>query len=434
MTPQAALTQPGADMAARWAPLLQALIPLNRTIVSDDMDRAADLLDGAMGRPATRHRYPSGREYGSWIVPPSWNVREASLSDGTRVIASYQDHVLFLAPYSAPFEGWVSKKELLAHVNVSPTFDDAFVYQHRLACDFQKRLRGWEISLPRRILGALDRARYFVKIDVDVRPGTMNVLEYTVEGKEATTVAFLSHLCHPGQANDGVSGVLAGIALLQRISAMPHRFTYKLFVMPETIGSAVHVEAQGLSTTQIACAAFLETMGAGERLFLKHSRTGRASIDLALNSVAREDSRLGVHEFYDGYGNDELVFDFANVGIPSIGVQHYPFAEYHSSRDSVEIIDWAKWTRAIDVTWEVFRRLEADRLIRLKHPGPPYLSRYRLYADATTERVRFQQNAKLLTLCDGRHTLLEMCEETGVPFDHAAHFFGTLDREGLLCA
>ena len=277
--------------------LLEKLTPLNRTIVSEDMERAADLLDQAMDRPAVRYRYPSGREYGSWIVPPSWNVREAFLSDGKRVIASYQQHALFLAPYSAPFEGWVSKEELLTHVNVSPTLDDAFVYQHRLAYDFQKRLCGWEISLPRRIVAALDRERYFIKIDVDVRPGAMNVLEYTVEGREATTVALLSHLCHPGQANDGLSGVLAGIALLQRIAATPRRFTYKLFVMPETIGSAVHVIAQKLSPQQITCAAFLETMGTGERLFLKHSRTGNRAIDLALNSVVREHPEIGVHEF-----------------------------------------------------------------------------------------------------------------------------------------
>jgi len=114
-------------------PLLKTLTPMNRTIVSDDMDRAADLLDEAVGFPSVRHRYPSGTEYGSWIVPPTWNVREAFLSDGERKLVSYDDHVLFLAPYSAPFEGWVSREDLMGHVGTSKTFDDVFVYQHRIA-------------------------------------------------------------------------------------------------------------------------------------------------------------------------------------------------------------------------------------------------------------------------------------------------------------
>lgn len=424
--------QPSDKEVSALQYVLKLLAPLNRTIVSDDMDRAADLLDEAMGFPAARYQYPSGSEYGSWVVPPSWNVREAFLSDGEKVIASYQDHVLFLAPYSPPFEGWVSREDLLEHTFVSEVLDNAFAYQHRIAYDYQKRLKRWEVSLPRCFVSKLLRDRYFVKIDVDVRPGMMNVLEYTVKGAEDRTVALLTHLCHPGQVNDGLSGVLAGIALLHRLASGTPRFTYKLLVMPETIGSVIHVIAQGLSTRQLFCAAFLETMGCGDRLYLKKSRTGNRPIDFAADSLVRERPEIGMLNFFEGYGNDELVFDFANVGIPSISVQYYPFVEYHTSRDNLEIFDWKKWTLAVDLTWELFRRLEADRIVQLKYPGPPYLSRYRLYADAVTERPHWRQISDLLALCDGRHSLLQMCEKSELPFNEVSDFFGLLDREGLL--
>ena len=424
--------QSGDKEVSALQAVLKALAPLNRTIVSDDMDRAADLLDEAVGFPAARYQYPSGAEYGSWVVPPSWNVREAFLSDGEKVIASYQDHALFLAPYSPPFEGWVSREDLLEHTFVSEVLDDAFAYQHRIAADYQKRLKRWEISLPRGVISKLLKNRYFVKIDVDVRPGTMNVLEYTVKGAGDKTVGLLTHLCHPGQVNDGLSGVLAGIALLRRLAAGNSRFTYKLLVMPETFGSVIHVIAQGLSARQFCCAAFLETMACGERLYLKRSRTGNRPIDLAVESLARERPEIGVHNFFEGYGNDELIFDFANVGIPAISVQYYPFVEYHTSRDNLEIFDWEKWTRAVDLTWELFRRLEADRIIQLKYPGPPYLTRYRLYADAVTERARWRQISDLLALCDGQHSILQMCAKSGLPFHDVSDFFGLLDREGLL--
>lgn len=413
-------------------PLLRTLAPLNRTIVSDDMDRAADILDEAVGVPATRHQYPSGKEYGSWVVPPSWNLREAVLTDGEQVIVSSGDHALFVAPYSMPFEGWVSKAELMEHVVMSSTFDDVFVYQHRVAYDYQKQLKRWEISLPRQVAAALARDRYFVKIDPDVRPGTLNVLEYTAPGREETTVALLAHLCHPGQANDGLSGVVAGVALIRRLVRRPHRFTYKFLVMPETIGSAVHVVAQDLTPRQFACAVFLETMGRGDRLYLKKSRTGDRPLDGAIDTLARERPDIGTHSFFEGYGNDELVFDFANVGIPSGGVQYYPFAEYHTSRDIPENIDWEKMGVAVELVEELLRRLETDRVIRLRYPGPPYLSRYRLYADAVTERSRFRQNSVLLSLCNGHHTILDMCNASGLRFDEVVEFFGLLDREGLL--
>ncbi len=413
-------------------PLVRTLAPLNRTIVSDDMERAADLLDEAVGIPAKRYPYPSGAEYGSWVVPPSWNVREAFLSDGEKTIASYQDQVLFLAPYSAPFEGWVSRQDLLEHLLVSPVWEDAFSYQHRVAYDFQKRLRRWEISLPKSIADSLNRDRYFVKIDLDVRPGTMNVLEYTAPGREETSVALLAHLCHPGQVNDGLSGVAAGVALIRRFLDRPRRFTYKLLVMPETVGSAVHVVAQGIGWGSFSYAVFFETLGGGERLFLKSSRTGARPVDWAIRSVVRDRPEIGVHGFFEGYENDEMVFDFVNVDIPAIGVQYYPFREYHSSRDCLEIMDWGKWAKALEVVEELFRRVEEDRIIRLRYPGPPYLSRYRLYADATLQRSRNRQILKLLSFCDGRHSVLQICEETGLPYGEVADFFSALGREGLL--
>lgn len=427
------VTEPAAEQELRqMRQLLEEVTPLNRTIVSDDMDRAADLLDRAIGKPAVRYRYPTGKEYGTWIVPPSWNVREATLSDGEKKLASYQDHVLFVAPYSMPFEGWVTRQELLEHLFVSNAIEEAFAYQHRVAYDFQKRLKRWELSLPKKLVSGLTKERYYVKIDVDVRPGTLNALEFTAPGREETCVAFLAHLCHPGQANDGLSGVVAGAWMIRQLLRKPRRFTYKLLVFPETIGSTVHVIAQGLSPKEIFCALFLETMGKGERLYFKKSRTGNQPIDLAAKSLIRENPDIGLLDFYEGYGNDELVFDFANVGIPSGSIQHFPFIEYHTSRDAADIIDWGKWRRASELALELFRRLEENRLIQLKYPGAPHLTRYQLYADAVTQRDRFKKIAKLLTLCDGKHTLLQMCEEADLPFEETAAFFGKLDREGLL--
>ena len=79
-----------------------------------------------------------------------------------------------------------------------------------------------------------------------------------------------------------------------------------------------------------------------------------------------------------------------------------------------------------------FARAEADRPIRLKYPGPPYLTRYQLYADGVTERPRWKQINRLLNLCDGRHSLLQMVEETGFPFGEAQAFFASLGKAGLL--
>ncbi len=411
---------------------LNRLLDLNRTIVSDDMELAADLIDQAVGRPARRYRYKSGAEFGSWIVPPSWNVREAWVSDGKRRIASYRDHPLFLAPYSESVNCKVDRATLLDHTHIVESFDDAFFYEHRLAYDFNRRLRDWRISLPSNVVEDLDGDEFHVRIDTDVHPGTMNVLEYTLPGTEATTVGFLTHLCHPGQANDGLSGVLAGVALLRRLGQHSRRFNYKLLVMPETIGSVIHIIDQKRGRNDFDWTIFLETMAAGDRLCLKHTRESRHRVDLAIETIRGERGDLDELGFFDGYCNDELMFDFVNVGIPSAGIQHYPYDEYHTSRDNASIFDWEKFERSISLVEELCLRLEQDRRVRLRDLGAPYLSRYALYADAQNDSAQFWRNSKLLSMTDGRKSILEMSHRLGIPFREAGEFFAALEAHGLV--
>jgi aminopeptidase-like protein len=420
------------DEMGRWKSAMHAIAPLNRTIVSAGIDRAAEILESAMGEPAVRFSYPSGEAFGSWIIPPAWNLIRAELSDAKGVLMNHEGHPLFVAPYSIPFRGWVSREELWEHLVPCRAFDDAFSYEHRLAYDFRKRLKSWALSLPQQMLSRLDQSHYHVLIEAEVENRAMNVLEWTSPGSEETTVAILAHLCHPGQANDGLSGVISGCALLQRLRNWKHRLTYKLIVFPETIGSVAHIISQNLTKEKIAYSIFLETMGAGERLYLKRSRTGQRPIDAVLESCAQDTPDVGLLNFDEGYGNDERVFDFANVGIPSVGIQYFPYPEYHTSRDNADLIDWSKMTTALDLVERIFRRYEANRVIRLRYPGPPYLTRYQLYADCENEAERFQQIAQMLDLCDGRHDLIEMWRASKLPFEEVCHFFSTLDSAGLL--
>ena len=171
--------------------LMELLLLKNRTIVSQEFEQCMMVL--AEDIPLEIHRYPTDMNYDTWVIPPQWDVIKAELSDGTNVIASYADHPLFLAPYSRSLKGWVSHEELLQHVRSNPEVPDAFVYEHRLAYDYQRRLKDWVISLPHNLLKQLDQPRYFVDIQVKTQPGHMLVGESRIHGEHSQTFVFLSH-------------------------------------------------------------------------------------------------------------------------------------------------------------------------------------------------------------------------------------------------
>ena len=44
-------------------------------------------------------------------------------------------------------------------------------------------------------------------------------------------------------------------------------------------------------------------------------------------------------EFFEGYVNDEKVYAWPKIDVQGVAIQRYPFAEYHTSGDTVDLIE-----------------------------------------------------------------------------------------------
>jgi len=96
------------------------LFSIYRSIAHPGVERVLDVIREDVPGLVTR-TYPSGLRCGSWTVPQEWDVDEAYVEDlnGTRVI-DFKEHPFHVWLFSEPFEGVVSREELLAHVVTKP--------------------------------------------------------------------------------------------------------------------------------------------------------------------------------------------------------------------------------------------------------------------------------------------------------------------------
>ena len=237
----------------------------NRTIVSKDIETILLEIEKLCDSKMTIHRFPSGADIGTWIIPDSWDVNEAWIKgpDGN-IIASYDDHPLFLAPYSIPFHGKVSLDELREHIRVHPSQNDAYYYEFRLAYNYPLRMTDWVVSLPADVNNALPEGQYEVNIDVETKPSEMLVGEIVLEGEQPESIALLTDYCHPGQVNDSFSGILAMIDVIKHIRASGKpKLTYIFFIFPETIGSCVLLASNPDYIKTIRFYIFSEMVGWG---------------------------------------------------------------------------------------------------------------------------------------------------------------------------
>ena len=383
---------------AEMIDLIEKLLMKNRTIVTSDVSVCMEIISEKYD--IELHKYPTGNEYQTWPIPPEWNVKKAVLLDGSKVIASYDESPLFLAPYSISFSGEVTRDELIEHTFTNPSMPDAFCYEFRLAYNYQRRLKEWRVTLPHDRLKGLSKGPFQVDIEVETKPGNLIVAESAHPGSSGYWFTFLAHYCHVAQANDGLAGVAVMLEAIKKIKKKyPNsKYGYKALLMPETIGSSVYAATHEKELDNTIGAVFSEMGGADSPLQLVFSRRGDTYIDRVFLHVLEKQGKLPCRlvPFREGWGNDELVFDAPGLGVPVVSIDRYPFEAYHTHHDNMDLIKLDKLEEVVDVLCGVADVLEADYIPSLRNRIPVYLTKLDLYSDWTNERDQYDANIYLL--------------------------------------
>jgi len=359
--------------------ILQHLTPLNRAVCSLGYDQAVDYLRDVL--PFRVISVPSSRRHNGWVIPPSWEVKEARIIKDGRTVYDGAAHPLGVIGLSKSFSGTVSLEELRRHLHYDHRYDDSIPFHYRQ--QFRSWSRDWGFCVPKRLFDQLVPGDYEVVIRTAEAPGAVKILEYQRQGTLDFTIVLGGNLDHAGVANDGLAGCVVGLEVMRRLRDRKTRFTYSLVLSPGIIGSELYLA--GLSSSErsrILEGIFLEMLGSVTPLAVQESRR---SIVSTLHALRASLDQLGLPyrtgPFESIIVNDEYVWE--NYGIPMLSFSRFPYPEYHSSRDSLEIIKETSLNEAVDALMGTVDRLEASPMVVKKFEGNICLSnpQYDLYVD-----------------------------------------------------
>ena len=147
--------------------------------------------------------YPSGFKVGSWIVPHSWELIEASLVIGDRVYSSL-DNPLLVPFGTSSFTKIGNLLELKKYFVYDIQNPDKVLYTTNYYTP-----DNYKISIPYNWINLLDDSTA-VKINVNAKhgDGNLNIVESVIPGKSPSEILLTSYNCHPGLGNDNFSGNL----------------------------------------------------------------------------------------------------------------------------------------------------------------------------------------------------------------------------------
>ena len=411
--------------------LLEEINPLQRMLNSPGLDKTFEIFKREFP-DAIIHEYPAGMEREDWIVPRSWEVKTGIMKDEKgKVIASTDESLLFVAPYSEPIEGWFTKDEIASHLMTRKDVPDLFLLQHRNTYDYQ--LVDWGITLPYNRWIELPEERYFIKIDVKWGDASMKLGEYTLPGRRDEIICICAHIDE--LCNDDLSGCILGMEIMRGLEKIPNReYTYQLLWVPEMFGPLFYAYENPKIIKNTIGMLNLEAVGAGEEWCLKKAwKPGTRLERILRNAMKGSELPFRELEFFEGYINDEKVYSWPKINIQGVAIQRFPFREYHTSGDVVELIEDDLMLEALDFSERFIKILENDYVPEYTGQLPPWLTRRELYFDSKLDPENNKKyNNHLLYHIDDKLSVMDLSDIAGLKFDVAFGYLEKLATSGVI--
>ena len=361
---------------------------------------------------------PTGTEVFDWIVPKEWHVTTAYIiSPNGEKICDFKVNNLHLLGYSTSFEGSINLEELKEHLYTSPEQPEAIPY---ITSYYKER---WGFCLSQNQYDRLEDGEYYVKIEAKHFDGVLNYAELILPGKTQKEVFLSTYICHPSMANNELSGVTVVTFLAKWLSELNERhYTYRIVFIPETIGSIAYLSLNHNEMKKKIISGFNVCCVGDDRAYsYLPSRNGNTLSDNIAKHVLRHiDSNFKSYTWLDR-GSDERQYCAPGIDLPIASIMRTKYGQYPEYHTSLDDLDNVVTPLGLDGGyWSIRKAVEAierNRKYSVTVLGEPQMGKRGLYPTLSTKKSSEQVSLimDLLSLCDGKNTLLQIAETLDTP-------------------
>ncbi len=397
--------------------LIAELYPICRSITGDGVRRTLEILKQHV--PLTVHEIPTGTQVFDWTVPREWNIRDAFIknSQGERIV-DFQKCNLHVISYSVPVSRRMTLAELQSHLFTLPEHPDWIPYR----TSYYKE--NWGFCLSQNQLQSLQDETYEVVIDSSLADGHLTYGEYYLPGERQDEVLLSCHVCHPSLCNDNLSGVALVTFLAKSLTSLSRGYSYRFLFIPGTIGSITWLALNEAQAPRIKHGLVIACAGDPGRVTCKKSRRGDAEIDRAVVHVFQHSGQDYEVQEFSPYGYDERQFCSPGFNLPVacfMRTPHGRFPQYHTAADNLDLVRPEALADSFSKCLSVLDILENNRTYCNQNPKcEPQMGKRGLYgAIGGQQEARLNELAMLwvLNLGDGKHSLLDIANRSGLAFD-----------------
>lgn len=417
----------------RMMALMQELWPICRSITGDGVRQTLAMIKQHLPE-LTVHEVPTGTKCFDWTIPQEWNVRAAYVEgpDGRRVI-DFAAHNLHLVGYSEPIDQEVDLETLQQHLHSLPEQPDAIPF----VTSYYKR--AWGFCLAHRVRQSLPAGRYRVRIDSELKDGSLTYGELLLPGTTDREIFFSTYICHPSMANNELSGPCVTTGLASWLRGRDRRYSYRIIFVPETIGAIYYLSRHLDELKRQVAAGFVMTCMGDERAWsFMPSRHGNTLSDRAARHVLRHLAPDHVAYTFLQRGSDERQYCSPGVDLPVSSImrsKYVTFPEYHTSLDNLDFVTAAGLEQTLVAHQRLIEVLEGDCTPVATVLGEPRMGERGLRPTLGAHRGLAASGMRMMNLlayADGTRTLLAIADVLDQPMWELRPVVDLLVQHGLL--
>ena len=413
--------------------LCKELFPICRSITGDGFRQSLIILQKQL--PALKvFEVATGTPCFDWTIPKEWNIRNAYIIDPAgNKICDFEQSNLHIMGYSTPVNKKVSLEELQAHLYSLPEQPDAIPY---ITSYYKER---WGFCITHQQRSMLMEGEYQVVIDSSLEDGYLTYGELIIPGESEQEVFLSTYLCHPSMANNELSGPVVTTFLAKWIASMANRkYTYRIVIIPETIGSITYLSRHYKTMQERTIAGFNVSCVGDDRTYsYLASRNGNTLADKVAKHTLKH-----IYPNFDCYsylarGSDERQYCSPGIDLPVCSIMRSKYAcypEYHTSLDDLSLVTPSGLQGSFNVLQKSILCIEMNEVLKLSVSCEPQLGKRGLYPTISTKssgaQVRDMMN--FLAYCDGKHSALQIAEIIDSPLWELAEMITKIKSEGLL--
>lgn len=402
---------------------LKRLFPIARSITGDGNRETLGILKELI--PLNLIEYPTGQAVYDWTVPREWRIRDAWIKDGRgRKIVDFKASNLHVVGYSVPVRQRMQLDALEAHLHYLPGQPAAIPYR----TSYYQEDWGFCLSFETYKKYFREDETYEVCIDSDLIDGSLTIGEMVIPGQTETEILISTYICHPSMANDNLSGVVMTAMLARELAKCPHRYTYRIVFVPETIGAIAYLANNEAAMKRIRTGFVVATVGGGGTPGFKLSIDEDHPINRIVEQTLRQHHRHYLTHPFLPLGSDERQYSSPGFRINVASItrdKYYTYPYYHTSLDNLDFVRAEHVNESLNLHLHAIDKLEKNHVYRNRFPcGEINLKKHGLHEPvggirrvAPNDLSSADLLLVLMMYCDGRHSLLDISERADVPIE-----------------